>query len=1008
MPFLSYCNQKFNFQIVILFFLFVSTLSSAPLRNIPQTVVQPDGVVLNLFASGDEFHNWLHDKDDYTIIQNSEGYYVYAELLDGKVVPSNYIVGKVNPIELSIPKNVNISYEEYLERRKAFFLDTPENITSAPSHGIINNIVIFIRFSDETQYTGQLSLYENMFNLTGTNQNSMYNYFKEVSYNKLEVISHFYPIQSGSAIVSYQDNFPRTYYIPYSTSNPNGYMNDNQRRDREHILLKKASESVASQIPQSLIIDGDNDGYVDNVCFIISGGTTAWATLLWPHRWVLYSQSAFIHGKRVWDYNFNIQASLQQSGVGVLCHEMYHSLGAPDLYHYTDNGISPVGRWDIMEQDLNPPQHMSAFMKYRYGGWITEIPEITTSGTYQINPLIKSTNNAFKLKSPKSNSEYFVIEYRKRIAPFESSLPGDGLLVFRINTARDGQGNAQGPPDEVYLFRPGGSPTANGSVNSANFNAAHGRTTFNYSTNPYPFLSNGTAGGIDLYNIGFADSVITFSVNIVNTLITLSPNGNEYLKIGETKQITWQNFGSASNVKIAYSIDEGLNWTLIANQINANVGSYNWVIPNTPSYRCKLRISDTNNPAFYDESDGLFAILPDNNYNISLINSVSTSDARSVTIKDNFAYVADGTNGIKIYEISQSSMNLLGQLQTPGSARKIVLKDNLAFITTYNKGIRVVDISSPQNPVEVGFHSTTGYPTDLAISGNYAFVAAGYKGIRVLDISNISAITESHSYITPGIAAAIAIKDNIAFVANEDKGVRILNISSPLSISEISSINPPGIESDIKIMDTLLYVASKNGGIHIVSVANIQQPYILGSYIVYGTAHSLDIMKDFAYVASGDNGVRMIDVTDPTKPIEIGFYDTPGTTLSVTSNQNYIFIADNGTGVALVRNDLLTSIDDKGITALPSHFTLLQNYPNPFNPETKIRFSIPKIDEEMTPVTLKIYDILGNEISTLLNEVKSAGIYEINFNATGLSSGVYFYRLKAGSFSDTKKMILMR
>lgn len=85
-------------------------------------------------------------------------------------------------------------------------------------------------------------------------------------------------------------------------------------------------------------------------------------------------------------------------------------------------------------------------------------------------------------------------------------------------------------------------------------------------------------------------------------------------------------------------------------------------------------------------------------------------------------------------------------------------------------------------------------------------------------------------------------------------------------------------------------------------------------------------------------------------------------------------------------------------------FELLSNYPNPFNPSTKIRYSLP----QSSNVTLTVFDILGNEIETLVNEDKSAGTYEVNWNATGLPSGVYFYRIRAGSFNDTKKMILIK
>jgi len=85
-------------------------------------------------------------------------------------------------------------------------------------------------------------------------------------------------------------------------------------------------------------------------------------------------------------------------------------------------------------------------------------------------------------------------------------------------------------------------------------------------------------------------------------------------------------------------------------------------------------------------------------------------------------------------------------------------------------------------------------------------------------------------------------------------------------------------------------------------------------------------------------------------------------------------------------------------------YSLSNNYPNPFNPSTTISYSVPEIEF----VTLKVYDVLGNEISILVNEEKPVGSYEVDFNATELPSGIYFYRLQAGSFVETKKMVLMK
>lgn len=95
----------------------------------------------------------------------------------------------------------------------------------------------------------------------------------------------------------------------------------------------------------------------------------------------------------------------------------------------------------------------------------------------------------------------------------------------------------------------------------------------------------------------------------------------------------------------------------------------------------------------------------------------------------------------------------------------------------------------------------------------------------------------------------------------------------------------------------------------------------------------------------------------------------------------------------------------------PTEFSLSQNYPNPFNPITTIRFTIPIVtlsEVEGSFVTLKIYDVLGNEIVTLINEEKPAGSHEVEFNAANLPSGVYFYQLRAGGFVDTKKLILIK
>jgi hypothetical protein len=92
------------------------------------------------------------------------------------------------------------------------------------------------------------------------------------------------------------------------------------------------------------------------------------------------------------------------------------------------------------------------------------------------------------------------------------------------------------------------------------------------------------------------------------------------------------------------------------------------------------------------------------------------------------------------------------------------------------------------------------------------------------------------------------------------------------------------------------------------------------------------------------------------------------------------------------------------IAAAPISYELYQNYPNPFNPETKIIYAIP----QPGLVTLKVYDMLGREIKTLVNEIKQRGIFSVDFRTDGISSGTYFYKIQSGEFSDTKKMTILK
>jgi len=142
---------------------------------------------------------------------------------------------------------------------------------------------------------------------------------------------------------------------------------------------------------------------------------------------------------------------------------------------------------------------------------------------------------------------------------------------------------------------------------------------------------------------------------------------------------------------------------------------------------------------------------------------------------------------------------------------------------------------------------------------------------------------------------------------------------------------------------------------------------------------------------------------------KVAFVDGKGTT---TEKQDYSFVDKDL--ISGIYNYRLNQLDFDGthrvvgeLTAyltLPEQFSLEQNYPNPFNPSTTINFSIPTADF----VTLKVFNVLGSEVATLVNEQKEPGSYQVTFNANNYSAGIYFYNIQAGNFIETRKMILLK
>ena len=560
--------------------------------DIPVSVEQPNGDVFSCFASDDEVSDYLHDANGFIIIQDPQtGYYTYAQLDDaGDLIASEEIVARAgyyydpNSIVYSqrIAKSIGLELEEIdfsinsglvhellepIDAQLPPQMASGVGITGKTKSGTMTNTIVMICFAGENQTISSdiKNRMESVFN--GSTQ-SLNHYMKAVSEGKLTLNSTLVGL-NGSTILMYRDSNPRSYYQPYSATNPNGYTggdNGNQRTVREHTLLRNVVNTInGSSILSGKNLDIDNDGMVDSIAFFISGNVEGWNSLLWPHKWSLYSYTANLNGKRVYEYSFQLVdytfPSYGGADLSVICHETLHTFGLPDLYRYPNNGI-PVGAWDIMAYNTANPQFPNSHMRLRYAGWGKPMTEITVNGRYTLSPIGSTTGTTAYAIATSNPNQFILLEYRSDSNPsgydkyFDTnSSYHKGFTITRINTSYQGNANPDGTTnDEVYIYRPGETSRnkGGGSIELASLSSDTGRTSFGNATS-----ATGHSGTIYLYdntntkyvisNVSEAGNTISFNV-IIAPIATPKPTAASITQT--SAKISWTTVSGATGYKV--------------------------------------------------------------------------------------------------------------------------------------------------------------------------------------------------------------------------------------------------------------------------------------------------------------------------------------------------------------------------------------------------------------------------------------------------------------------------
>ena len=278
--------------------------------------------------------------------------------------------------------------------------------------------------------------------------------------------------------------------------------------------------------------------------------------------------------------------------------------------------------------------------------------------------------------------------------------------------------------------------------------------------------------------------------------------------------------------------------------------------------------------------------------------------ANNVDVAGNYAYVAAGSTGLQIVDVSdRRNPRIVGALDTAGNANDVRVVDNLAYVADGSTGLQIIDVTVPATPVKLGNYNTPGDAYDVVISGNRAYVADGAAGLQIINITNPALPTLLGTYDSPGIAKGVDVSGNIAVLADGASGVRFIDVSDPtrpLSVGNLATSDA----RDVSVEGTIAYVADYTGSLKIIDFTNPASPSLRAN-----TAQPLggiltDVAKVGRFTFGADvyfvNGVPIINVTDPANPIAKARLDFPARD-------------DNATGIA-VDGQYIYLTAERGIT----------------------------------------------------------------------------------------------
>ena len=541
----------------------VCTAFAVPAHPGAITVQQPDGSTLTLRLIGDEWLHFTTTADGYTVVKGSDGYYRYADVLNGQLTATSqvahdaagrqaaeraFLAGR-QKYQAPAMTAENVKMKQMVEEQQRKTLASHR--AAKYDYNNFRGLVILVQFNDKPfsredypEIITDMITQENYEGYTKTDgtfvscTGSVYDYYSDNSDGKF--------LPQFDIVGPYTVNFSQ-------------YDGSNQTKQ----IIKAVVDAADADVDFSQY-DGDGDGVVDLVYFLVAGNGANYSgndsRLWWPHRSAIYNPDTWTYiykdGVRLWDYASSVEfygwtsvpSTIHLDGIGTICHEFSHVLGLPDFYDadYAQNGQSDdPSDWSIMSGGnyLNESRTPSGYSLYeRYAvGFIDEPPLIESEGSYALEPL-SSSLTGFRINTPVEN-EFFLLENRQKDAfKWDAYLPSSGMLVFRVDRTNvsiwdNNQVNCYANHNYYELLRAGGKTHLGTDYDP--FPGTGNVTELHSNTSPANLKSwEGKSTKWGLQNIAMTDGVITFDVINTFNLESISLPESATLTIGLPLQLT--------------------------------------------------------------------------------------------------------------------------------------------------------------------------------------------------------------------------------------------------------------------------------------------------------------------------------------------------------------------------------------------------------------------------------------------------------------------------------------